>query len=91
MQSSIIAKLLAIVTIISETRTPITFSELVVQSGLNKSTLHRVLGIAVQERLVQYDKSLKVYLLGTKVFDLVRDAYSGYDIQAVALPKMAMS
>ena len=30
----------------------------------------------------------KVYLLGSLVFDLVRGAYSGYDIQAIAIDEM---
>lgn len=89
MQSSIVSKILAVVTIISETRTPLTFSELVTKSGLNKSTLHRLLSICSEEELVQFDAVAKVYLLGPKVFDLVRNAYSGYDIQAVALAEMS--
>lgn len=88
MQSSIIHKLMSLVTVISETHTPLTFSELVTQTGLNKSTLHRLLAIAIEEELVQHDKGSKVYLLGSKVFDLVRNAYSGYDIQAIALDEM---
>lgn len=88
MQSSIVAKILSVVSIISETRTPLTFSELVTKSGLNKSTLHRLLAICTEEKLVQFDKGRKVYLIGPKIFDLVRNAYSGYDIQAVALGEM---
>lgn len=88
MQSSIVAKLLKLLTLISESQKPMTFSELVNFSGMNKSTIHRLLGICSEEQLVQYDKSRKAYLLGPKVFDLVRNAYSGYDIQAVALDEM---
>ncbi|WP_299139368.1 IclR family transcriptional regulator [uncultured Tateyamaria sp.] len=88
MTSSIVQKLMSLVTVISEARTPLTFSELVEQTGLNKSTLHRLLSIAADEQLVQHVKGSKVYLLGPKVFDLVRNAYSGYDIQAVALDEM---
>ncbi|WP_224824404.1 IclR family transcriptional regulator [Cognatishimia sp. MH4019] len=88
MQSSIVAKLLKVLTIISETRKPLTFSEIVAQSGMNKSTIHRILAICTQEKLVQFDKQRKVYLVGSKVFDLVRNAYSGYDIQAIALDDM---
>ena len=88
MQSSIVAKILAVVTIISESQTPLTFSQLVAVSGLNKSTLHRLLAICAEEKLVQFDKARKVYLLGPKVFDLVRNAYSGYDIQTVASGEM---
>ncbi|MFK7939870.1 MAG: IclR family transcriptional regulator [Roseovarius sp.] len=88
MQSSIIAKLLSVLTAISETQKPMTFSDLVRKTGLNKSTLHRLLAIGIQERLIQHDKHLKAYLLGSKVFDLVRGAYQGYDIQAIALDEM---
>lgn len=88
MQSSIISKLLKLLTEISETQKPLTFSELTKKTELNKSTIHRLLAIGVEEQLVQYDKERKVYLLGPKVFDLVRNAYKGYDIQAVALDEM---
>lgn len=88
MQSSIVAKIMSLVTVISETRSSMTFSELVTKSGLNKSTLHRLLAICSEEGLVQFDKSNKVYLLGPKVFDLVRNAYNGYDIQTIALAEM---
>lgn len=88
MQSSIVSKILALVSIISEAPTPLHFSELVVKSGFNKSTLHRLLAICIEENLVQFEKERKVYLLGSKVFDLVRTAYQGYDIQAIALSEM---
>lgn len=88
MQSSIISKLMSVLTLISDTRSPLTFSQLVTKSGMNKSTMHRVLAIGVAEQVVQFDKSSKTYLLGVKVFDLVRNAYAGYDIQAIALDEM---
>jgi DNA-binding IclR family transcriptional regulator len=88
MHSSIVSKIMALVTVISESRAPLTFSELVAKSGLNKSTLHRLLAICSEEELVQFDKAQKVYLLGPKVFDLVRNAYNGYDIQVIALGEM---
>ncbi|WP_282077751.1 IclR family transcriptional regulator [Epibacterium ulvae] len=88
MQSSIVTKLLTLLTIVSETRKPLTFSELVTKSGLNKSTIHRLLNISTEERLITFDEHRKVYFVGPKIFDLVRNAYSGYDIQAVALDEM---
>ncbi len=88
MQSSIVSKIMSLVTVISETRGPLTFSELVAKTGLNKSTLHRLLAICSEENLVQFDPTSKAYLLGPKVFDLVRNAYSGYDIQTIALGEM---
>lgn len=88
MQSSIVAKILKLLTIISDAPKPLTFSELVTASGMNKSTIHRLLGICTEEGMVQFDHQRKAYLLGPKVFDLVRNAYGGYDIQVIALDEM---
>ncbi len=88
MQSSIIAKILTLLTIISQSRRPMTFTELVHASGMNKSTIHRLLSICLTENLVQQDGQRKVYMLGPKVFDLVRDADDRFDLQALALDEM---
>jgi len=88
MQSSIIHKLLAVLSVISEARKPLTFSDVVERTGLNKSTIHRLLAIGIEEQVILYEAQNKVYLLGTRVFDLVRNAYNGYDIQEIALSEM---
>ncbi len=88
MTSSIVQKLLGVLTVISEAQKPMTFSEVVQTTGLNKSTIHRLLAIGVEERMLRYDNHRKVYMLGPRVFDLVRNAYSGYDIQSIAMDEM---
>lgn len=88
MQSSIVHKLLALLSVISDAKKPLTFSEIVEKTGLNKSTIHRLLSIGVEENVLRFDKQKKVYLLGPRIFDLVRNAYSGYDIQEIALDEM---
>ena len=88
MRSSIVQKLLLLLTVVSSAPRPQKFSELVNATGLNKSTIHRLLAISIEENLVRYDAANKVYFLGSKVFDLVRNADSGSDIQAIALDEM---
>ncbi|RMF33806.1 MAG: IclR family transcriptional regulator [Alphaproteobacteria bacterium] len=88
MKSSIVQKLLALLTVISESAKPLTFSEITRKSGLNKSTIHRILSICIDEKLVRYDERSRTYFLGPKVYDLVRNAYDGHDIQAMALDEM---
>lgn len=88
MKSSIVEKLLHILTLVSESKKPRTFSELVTDSGLHKSTLHRMLALGLQYEVLQYDEKNKAYLLGPKLFDLVKSAYQGYDIQIMALDEM---
>ncbi|MFK7754036.1 MAG: IclR family transcriptional regulator [Sedimentitalea sp.] len=88
MKSSIVTKILALLSVISEAQKPMSFSEIVEKTGFNKSTIHRLLGIGVEERMLRYDPHKKVYLLGPRVFDLVRNAYGGYDVQDIALDEM---
>ena len=88
MQSSIVNKLLMLLSVISEAQKPMSFSELVEKTGLNKSTVHRLLAIGVEERMIRHDSVAKVYLLGPRVFDLVRHAHNGYDLQAMAMDEM---
>jgi IclR family acetate operon transcriptional repressor len=88
MQSSIVHKLLALLSVIGQAQKPLTFSEIVAKTGLNKSTIHRLLAIGVEEKMLRFESAKKVYLLGPRVFDLVRNAYSGYDIQEIAVDEM---
>lgn len=88
MKSSIVEKLLHVLTLVSESRKPRTFSELVAESDLHKSTLHRLLALGLEYEVLQYDERSKTYLLGPKLFDLVKNAYQGYDIQIIALNEM---
>ena len=88
MHSSIINKALSILTIIGKSQKPLTYTDLVAASGYNKSTTHRLLSIMISEHLLKFDKQRKTYLLGNKLFEIVRSAYSGYDIQAISLDEM---
>lgn len=88
MQSSIVHKLFALLSVISAAKKPLTFSEIVEETGLNKSTIHRLLAIGVEENAIRFDGQRKVYLIGPRVFDMVRNAYSGYDIHEIALDEM---
>jgi len=74
--------------VISEAQKPLTFSEIVGKTGLNKSTIHRLLAIGIEERVLRFEAERKAYLLGPRVFDLVRSAFNGYDIQEIALEEM---
>lgn len=88
MQSSILEKTLIVLSVVSEAKKPHTFSELVTATGLNKSTLHRLLALSIGNQLLQFDEQRKTYLLGPKLFDLVSNAHRGYDIQVIALDEM---
>ena len=87
-QSSILSKSVALLDVLGDAGRPLTFSQIVSSSALNKSTVHRLLTILGSEGLVLYDEGTKTYLLGPKLLHLVRKAWRGFDIQAVALGEM---
>lgn len=88
MQSSMISKAINLLALIGQAKRPLTFTELVGQSSMSKSTVHRILGILMDEGMVQHHAQLKVYLLGRKAFDILRQAHSGYDLQTLATEGM---
>lgn len=88
MHSSIIHKAIGLLSVIGDNKRPMTFTDIVIATTYNKSTTHRLLSILSHENLIQFDESTKTYFLGSKLFDLVRNAHSGYDIQAVSLDEM---
>ena len=83
-----ISKAIKLLSIIGKTKRPMTFSDLVNDSELSKSTVHRILKNLIEEQMIQFHQPLKVYLLGPKAFDMMKQAYGGYDLQALAIDGM---
>lgn len=87
-RSSILSKSVALLDVLGDAAMPLTFSQIVTASALNKSTVHRLLSNLAAEGLVLYDEGNKSYLLGPRLLQLARKAWRGFDIQAVALSEM---
>lgn len=85
---SMISKAMTLLSLIGQATRPLTFSDLVDQSDLSKSTVHRILANLMDEGMVQLHPQLKVYLLGRRAFDMLTQAYGGYDLQALAVDGM---
>mgnify|MGYP000235824776 CR=1 FL=1 len=83
-----ISKAINLLALIGKAKCPMTFSDLVKQSELSKSTVHRILKNLMDEQMVQHHKPMKVYLLGPKAFEILKQAYGGYDLQALAVDGM---
>ncbi len=86
--SSIIDKSVALMEVLGDASRPLGFTALVNASGLNKSSVHRLLTILIDHRLVQYDERGKTYMLGPKLLQLAKKARAGYDLQSVAYDEM---
>jgi DNA-binding IclR family transcriptional regulator len=66
MHNSIVEKLVALLGLISEAETPMALTERVTKSGINKSTIHRLLATDLEQDRMQLNKDRKEYLLGSK-------------------------
>lgn len=86
--SSIISKSIQLLDLLGNVSRPQTFTEIVRRSEFNKSTVHRLLGILINEELIIYNQANKTYMLGNKLLRLARKAWRGFDIQAIALDEM---
>ena len=83
-QSSIVSKCTRILDLMAGARRPLSFSDIVKQSGFVKSSAHRILSILVGEGLAEYDEQAKAYTLGPKLITWARSAWRRTDIQQIA-------
>ncbi len=88
MSSSIIDKAVLLLEVLGDANRPQSFTEIVTASGLNKSSVHRLLTLLTEHRFVQYEERKRAYALGPKLLELARKARSGYDLQSVAFDEM---
>ncbi|MDB4057005.1 IclR family transcriptional regulator [Candidatus Thioglobus sp.] len=80
-KSSIISKSMSIVDILASSSRPMNFSEILSESGLAKSSTHRLLSILQYEGLIYYDQSYKTYGLGNRLREWARKSWINSDLQ----------
>jgi DNA-binding IclR family transcriptional regulator len=80
-ESSIVAKCAQVIDILSNARHPLGFKEITETSGMVKSSAHRILSVLLSEELVEYDKSKKVYRLGSRLNAWGRAIWRRLDMQ----------
>ena len=80
-KSSIITKSMSIIDILASSSRPMNFSEILLASGLAKSSTHRLLSILQYEDLIDYDQSYKTYGLGKRLREWARKSWINSDLQ----------
>ncbi|KAA2315621.1 IclR family transcriptional regulator [Pseudooceanicola sediminis] len=83
-ESSIVTKCAQIMDVLSQSRGPMAFSEIVAQTGFVKSSCHRILAVLQGEDLVEYDKASRTYKTGTRLHNWARSAWRRIDLQQIA-------
>ena len=68
--AGVLEKAMSLLNILSKTRAPMTFTELLGAGNLPKATLHRILATLMREGLLRHDVYSKTYQLGVRLLEL---------------------
>lgn len=79
-ESSIVSKCGNVLDIVSAARRPLTFKDITAQSGLAKSSAHRIITILINEQLIEHDKLNRVYRYGPRLNRWARGAWMQADL-----------
>lgn len=67
---------------------PMRFTELLVETGMPKGTLHRVLQALVEERLLWLDARDQTYRLASRLFEWAHKVWDEFDLRGAAEPEL---
>ncbi|MBL4629456.1 MAG: IclR family transcriptional regulator [Roseicyclus sp.] len=87
-ESSIVTKCALIIDVISQSRHPLAFAEIVARTGFVKSSCHRILAVLQGEDMVNYDRQTRTYHTGPRLRRWARSNWQRTDLQDVAGPTM---
>ncbi|MCP4981025.1 MAG: IclR family transcriptional regulator [Gammaproteobacteria bacterium] len=79
-ESSIVTKCGLVLDIVSAARRPLGFKDIINQSGLARSSAHRILAILISENLIEYDKANRIYRYGPRLNRWARGAWMRIDL-----------
>lgn len=86
--SSILSKSVLVLDTLGKAPGAVRYSDLVEQTGLSKSTTHRIVSILSSEGLVHFDKSTKTYRLGYRIMEWAAKVWQEFDLREVAQEEM---
>ncbi len=82
--SSIVKKCALVLDVISQSRRPLAFAEIVAQTDFVKSSCHRILAVLQSEEMIQYDKDSRTYHTGPRLRQWARSSWHRTDLQDAA-------
>ncbi|MEM7543980.1 MAG: IclR family transcriptional regulator [Pseudomonadota bacterium] len=82
-QSSIVAKSVAVIDLLANTQGRLTQTDIAVATGFNKSSTHRILSILIGQDLVHYDERDRSYSTGHRLINWARAAWERMDISLI--------
>ncbi len=86
--SAALAKGLAVLEFIGASDRPLRFTDLTRETGLPKSTLHRILNALMQFRFIRLGEADQTYHLGHRFFELAHQVWEAFDLRGAAEPEL---
>jgi IclR family transcriptional regulator, acetate operon repressor len=83
-----LSKALTVLDMVGATPHGLTNAELLDRAGLPKTTLYRILATLIEHGLLRRDPTHRVYRLGFRYLELVRNSYLMPDLVAAATPEL---
>ncbi|MBN3807614.1 IclR family transcriptional regulator C-terminal domain-containing protein [Paraburkholderia sp. Ac-20347] len=83
-----LAKALTVLDMVGATPHGLTNADLLARAGLPKTTLYRILATLIEHGLLRRDPTHRVYRLGFRYLELVRNSYLMPDLVAAAAPEL---
>ncbi|MEX3982157.1 IclR family transcriptional regulator C-terminal domain-containing protein [Paraburkholderia sp. EG287A] len=83
-----LSKALTVLEMVGATPHGLTNAELLEHAGLPKTTLYRILATLIEHGLLRRDATHRVYRLGFRYLELVRNSYLMPDLVAAATPEL---
>jgi sugar lactone lactonase YvrE/DNA-binding IclR family transcriptional regulator len=80
----VLEKAMSLLSVVSDARRPLTFTELWRASSLPKATLHRILATLVREGLLRHDAYTRSFSLGFRLLELAHEVWSDFDLRVAA-------
>lgn len=87
-ESSIVTKCGIVLDLVAAARRPLGFKDIITQSGLARSSAHRILAILINENLIEYDKANKIYRYGSRLNRWARGAWMRIDLHENSAAEM---
>lgn len=82
-QSSIVEKLVVVMDLLARSPGKLSYSEIVSETGFNKSSTHRILSILLGQGLVRFDERDRSYSVGPKLVSWARAAWQNTDLAQI--------
>jgi DNA-binding IclR family transcriptional regulator len=82
-QSSIVEKSVAVIDLLAQTKGRLSQTEIALQTGVNKSSTHRILSILMGQGLVHFDDRDRSYSTGPKLVRWAKAAWEKMDLSLI--------